>query len=324
VDAPHARIGRDIVSGSAPPQVAILLCTYQGQAFLADQLQSIAAQSYDAWRVWASDDGSTDGTRGVLDRFRTAWGPDRLTIVDGPRRGFAANFRSLIGRPEIVASAYAYADQDDVWIRDKLERAVSWLGTVPASVPALYCSRTELIDDQGRSIGLSPRFRRPPSFANALVQNVAGGNTMVFNDAARQHLVAALVAGERAATYDWWTYLLVSGCGGPVFYDPAPTVRYRQHARNQVGANASWQDRAENARFMWRGRLRGWIDGNVSALAEVRELLTTDAQVRLARFQSARRRALIPRLAGVARAGVYRQTLIGNLGLVLAAVIDRL
>ena len=82
----------------------------------------------------------------------------------------------MVSRPEIQARAYAYADQDDVWDPDKLERARRWLDTVDPAVAALYCSRTRLIDAAGRDAGLSPLFSRPPSFANALAQNIAGGS----------------------------------------------------------------------------------------------------------------------------------------------------
>ena len=85
---------------------------------------------------------------------------------------------------------------------------------------------------------MSPLFRRPPSFRNALVQSLAGGNTMVLNRPARD-LVALASRRARFVSHDWWAYLLVTGAGGAVHYSAKPLVRYRQHAHNLVGANTS-------------------------------------------------------------------------------------
>lgn len=308
---------------SSKARVAVLLCTCNGQRFLAEQLESIHAQTHDAWTVWASDDGSTDETRGVLEQYRTRWGGDRLSVVTGPAQGLTRNFSTLAASDRIAADAYAFADQDDVWERDKIERAMHWLAGVSASTPALYCSRTTTIEESGEVTGASPLFRRPPSFANALAQNLASGNTMVFNDAARQLLVRAERAGARPAFHDWWLYLLVTGCGGQVRYDSHPTVRYRQHGHNQVGANVDFASRLANAgQSVWR-RLRPWTDQNVAALVVVREWLTPEHRAALATFSHARTRSLVPRLVGLAHSGVHRQTVVGNVALVVAAVFRR-
>lgn len=162
------------------PKVAILLCTYHGQHYLADQLDSFANQTYSNWEVWASDDSSQDDTHTILESYKAKWGGDQLSIHFGPAEGFVANFLSLTCKASIQSDFYAYSDQDDIWKVNKLQRAVDWLSTISANVPALYCSRTQLVDAIGNHIGLSPLFTKPPSFANALMQNIGGGNTMVL------------------------------------------------------------------------------------------------------------------------------------------------
>ena len=305
------------------PKVAVLMCTMQGQRFLAEQLNSIALQSHPRWAIWASDDGSGDHTQAILRYYQAHWGRDRISIHDGPAEGSTANFLSLTCRADIDADHFAYADQDDVWESDKLERAVEWLSSVPADVPALYGSRTLLVDARNQHIGYSPLFTKAPSFRNALVQSIAGGNTMVFNRAARELLRRA---GEDAGavTHDWWAYMLVSACGGRVHYDPYPTVRYRQHERNQFGSNRSLRAQLDRLRQLLQGRFRDWVDLNLAALERVRPLMTPESRRILDEFSRARRRALVPRLLGLRRAGIYRQTLLGNLGLAMAALINRL
>jgi glycosyltransferase involved in cell wall biosynthesis len=305
------------------PKVAVLMCTMQAQHFLAEQLNSIATQTHPAWAIWASDDGSDDYTHAILEYYQSHWGEDRISIHAGPAEGSTANFLSLTCRADIEADYFAYADQDDIWEADKLERAVNWLKTIPADVPALYGSRTLLVDARNQHIGYSPLFERPPSFRNALVQSIAGGNTMVFNRAARELLRAA---GENveAVTHDWWAYMLVSSCGGKVHYDVYPTVRYRQHASNQFGSNISPMAQARRAKLLVQGRFRGWVDANLAALQRVRHLMTPENQQVLDDFMRARRRWLGARLVGLKRTGIHRQTKLGNLGITLAALINRL
>lgn len=305
------------------PQVCILLGTFDGQRHLAEQLDSFAAQTHTDWAVWASDDGSTDDTLAILARYQAQWEPGRLSVLRGPRKGFAANFLSLTCCAAIQADCYAYADQDDIWEPDKLARAVAWLQTVPAATPALYCSRTRLIDVDNREIGLSPLFAEPPTFANALMQNIGGGNTMVFNDAARTVLRQA---GDRVevVTHDWWAYMAVTACGGRVCYDPHPSVRYRQHEHNLIGMNSGWRARLRRMRGVAQGQLRRWNDVNLAALRSIDARITSENQRVLEGFARSRAQPLLSRLVQLKRSGVRRQSLGGNVTLFVAALFGKI
>jgi hypothetical protein len=144
---------------------------------------------------------------------------------------------------------------------------------------------------------------------------------MVFNRAARELL---RMAGDNVSVvaHDWWAYILVSACGGRIHYDPSPTVRYRQHGLNQFGANRSVAAQASRLRQLLHGRFRGWVDANLAELQRVRHLMTPENRRVLDDFARARRHRLLPRLRGLRQAGVYRQTLWGNLGLTIAALIS--
>jgi glycosyltransferase involved in cell wall biosynthesis len=304
--------------------VAVLLATHQGETFLAEQLDSIA-QSYGVdWVVWASDDDSRDRTGEILSRYRREWGDERLTILQGPSRGVAANFLSLVVRDDVRGDAYAFADQDDVWEPGKLMAATEWLMTLPADVPALYCSRTTLVDREGRTLGLSPLFRRPPSFANALTQNIASGNTMVFNEATRRLLGATAREAAGSAMHDWWAYLIVTGVGGRVRYDSEPRVRYRQHGNNQIGANAGTFARASTAQQLLGGQFARWNDQNEHALRAVGRRLTSENLATFEAYAAARHAGFRARLSGLRQSGVYRQTLRGQVFLWSAALLNRL
>jgi hypothetical protein len=155
------------------------------------------------------------------------------------------------------------------------------------------------------------------------MQNIGGGNTMVFNNAARE-LLKATGEDVEVVSHDWWAYLIVSGCGGQVFYDAYPSLRYRQHEGNLVGVNATWSARLFRIRLMWMGRFRSWNDKNIEALHRLRSNMTSENLEILDRFVQARDMSLIPRLVGLKRSGIHRQTLMGNIGLIAAAIFKKI
>jgi glycosyltransferase involved in cell wall biosynthesis len=301
---------------AARAHVAILMGTWNGARFLGEQLATIAAQSHRDWRLVVSDDGSTDDTRAVLAAFAAGAGAGRVEVRDGPRAGFAANFLTLAGDPAIRADFYAFADQDDLWHADRLARGLARLGGLPPGVPALAGGRTTLVDEAGRPVGVSPEFRAPPSFANALVQSIAGGNTMLFNARAKRLFEA--VPDVAVVAHDWWAYQLVSGAGGTVVYDPEPFVAYRQHGANLIGGNQGFRARGARLRMLLAGRMAEWTDTNLAALERARALLTPEAAAKVALLREARGRRLLPRLALLRRLALYRQTRAGTASLWLA------
>lgn len=304
------------------PSVAILQSSYNGGRFLKDQLRSFEDQSHRDWILINADDGSNDDTLVLLKEFQEKIGDGKVVLRKGAGKGFVVNFLSLIADCNIKAEYYAFADQDDIWEPDKLDHALGWLAKVPSDVPGLYCSRTRLIDEDGRLIGSSTLFRRPPSFANALVQNIAGGNTMVFNQAARSLLATAGIVD--VPFHDWWLYILVSGVEGDLFYDPYCSVRYRCHENNLVGSNLGIVPRILRGRMLLRGEFRCWTDRFMAALEDSDPALTPRSRAVLNAFRQARREGLIGRLKGIRSSGVHRQTRLSNVGLYVGAILNKI
>jgi glycosyltransferase involved in cell wall biosynthesis len=303
--------------------IAILLCTYNGARFLPLQLASYEAQDFADWRLFVSDDGSTDGTRSLLEAFQKRHGADRISIRQGPRRGFVANFLSLICDPALKADYYALSDQDDIWDAHKLARARQFLMDAPADEPVVYCSRTRLIDEDGTEIGLSTYYRKTPHFRNALVQSLASGNTVVLNQKMRWLLTQA-GADAKVPAHDWWIYLLITAVGGKILYDDFPTVSYRMHSRNVIGSNESAAAKMRRARLLLQGRYKGWADMNVAALERVESLMTAENKATFDLFRRSRKKNVVPRLCGIVRSGVYRQSRLGDLGLLAAAIAGKI
>lgn len=308
---------------SQPARVAVLLATYNGERFLGEQLDTLRAQTVQALDIWASDDGSDDRTEAILDDAAASWRTGTFRKLRGPGKGFAENFRSLILNPDIVSDYYAFCDQDDLWDADKLDAAIAWLEGLPPGQAGVYCSRTRIVDLDGRTTGLSPLFSRAPSFRNAIVQSIAGANTMVLNRAAWGLLAEA---SRRASfiSHDWWTYLVVTGAGGTVHYSAEPRIGYRQHADNLVGSNNGLGARIARYKFLLRGRFSGWMERNLDGLRRCEHLLTEDARDVLARLERVHSGSLRTRLVNLVRSGAYRQSATANLGLYFACLMGKL
>ncbi len=321
------RTGPDQEHGSAEPTrqpvVEVLLATYNGERYLGEQLQSIAAQRGAAVRILASDDGSTDATRAVLPALAAQWGRIPLQVIDGPRRGFAENFRHLVARASADADYYAFSDQDDIWLPDKFERAIAWLSAAGEGTAALYCGRTLTIGESGQAKGMSPLFAKPPSFRNAVIQSIAGGNTMLMNRRAFD-LLRESCRRTGFVTHDWWSYMIVTGSGGQIRYDAEPLIRYRQHEQNLIGANNSWRARMYRMRFVMSGRFIAWADTNLKALDACADMLTAEAHEVIRLFRAARTGPLHARLGALFRSGIYRQTTRGQFALYVACIFKRL
>ena len=286
--------------------VTILLCTFNGARFLAEQLRSFSTQTYRNWRLVVSDDGSTDSTLQLLQDYKGK-SPNEVTITIRPQRlGAIHHFMRVLTERETDTDYFACADQDDVWFPDKLERAMAWLASKPTELPAVYFSRTQYVDEAGNVIGLSPLFCKRPSFRNALVQSIGGGNTMVLNRAA--HKLLRNAGPVRVASHDWWTYLLISAAGGAVLYDPVPSLAYRQHGNNQIGANQGFSARVKRLKMVGAGQFKTWLDWHTAALGGNRSLLTPENRELLDRFMAMRSGRLERRVAAWFAVRPYRQT----------------
>lgn len=304
-------------------KIAVLLCTYNGEKHIEEQLESIALQDHQDIDIYVSDDGSTDNTATLLDKYKKGWSKGTFTVRSGPQKGFANNFLSLVCDENIEADFFAYCDQDDIWEKDKLSRAIRSLVSFENTIAALYCSRTTIVTEAGETTGkLSCLFTRKPSFQNALVQSLAGGNTMLFNRQTKQ--LISRVGIHEIVSHDWWTYMLVTGVGGKVIYDTHPTVRYRQHENNEIGANTSWTANLSRVLSLLNGRFKKWNEINLRALKTAKPFFTRENQKTLEQFERLREANLHERFRLAKRAKLYRQSHFGTIALMGATILKKL
>lgn len=285
------------------------MATLNGARHLPDQLASLLGQGHRDWRLWVGDDGSTDGTRALLANFSLRH-PDReIRLFEGPRRGSAANFLTLLTRADLPPGPVSFCDQDDVWLPGKLARAVDLLPV--GDRPALYGAASILTDQALRPRGINRSTTLSASFSNSLTQNIFSGHTLCLNSAAVR-LARAAGLPDDLAFHDWWLYQLVAGAGGDCVFDPQPVALYRQHGANVMGGGRGILPMLTRSRRVLGREFRRWSDAHRSALAQRSHLLTPEARRLLAEMQGAAPWGTA-RLQTFRRLGVRRTGQLGTL-----------
>jgi len=220
--------------------VQVLLSAYNGSKYIAEQIESILNQSYHTIKLLVRDDGSTDETTNILQFYRKRY-PSKIQCIKGENIGIVDSFLELLKHADPSCDYFCFCDQDDVWLPDKVERAVKFLHSY-RSIPAMVCTSTRITDDSLRPISIWPKPPlREPSFYNAMVQNIAVGATTTLNQQAWKLVAGKPVCSENILMHDWWAYLCVSAFG-KVIFDPEPSILYRQHGNNAVGSIRSFLD----------------------------------------------------------------------------------
>lgn len=230
-------------------RVQVLLSAYNGEKYLEEQLNSILAQDYKEISLLARDDGSTDRTPDILRRYAGLY--KNVAVYTGGNIGASGSFLDLLNHADPTADFYAFSDQDDVWLPEKIRQAVTRMEQEDVDLPLLYASGIRLVDERLAQIP----FRKgtnavAPDFGNALVENICAGCTEVFNGALLR--IVCNAAPEYMVMHDWWMYLCAS-CFGKVLYDPHAYILYRQHGENQVGI-------ADTRMKWWTGRIRRFFN----------------------------------------------------------------
>lgn len=222
--------------------VAICMATYNGENFLDEQIRSILEQSDSNWMLFISDDGSTDSTPSIVKRFSENHS-SKIVVVNNPCVHSASkNFMNLL-RFIVDTNNFQYfmfCDQDDVWKKNKiaLSREKMENENNKISEPILIHTDLEVVDSNLNRI--QPSFVRMRSLntyrddlAHLLVQNNVTGCTMYFNQILAEMALSSFA--DSIAMHDWWLALIASSFGKIVFID-RPTILYRQHSHNVVGA----------------------------------------------------------------------------------------
>ena len=301
--------------------ICILMTSYNGEKFIRQQLESIFNQTFKNWQLIISDDGSVDKTKEIIFEYQKLWG-EKIQLRNGPQKGFAENFLLLACDKDLIANFFAFCDQDDVWLPQKLEIAIEQISnSCLNNEPYLYCGRTVYVDEKLNAIGHSTLFQNPPSFDNALVQSIAGGNTMVFNRSSK--LLIETVGMVPTPSHDWWLYQLISGSGGQVYFDSTPLVLYRQHENSIVGENTSFFNKFKRLLILFDGRFKEWTGTNIKCLEIAKNELTYNANESLNTLKNIRQLSFFKKILNIKSFRYYRQSNLQNLILKIAFIMNK-
>lgn len=220
--------------------IAILMATYNGERFLAEQIDSILSQNNHDWHLWIEDDGSTDTTIDIIDKYTVAHS-DKITfiITQQSRLGVTKRFESLLN--DVEADYYMFADQDDVWLPEKVDNAFSLIKKYESdsALPVVICTDLQVVNEKlellspsyKQYIRLRPDLLKLPE--QLAINNYVTGCTMMFNKAAKK---LSLPFGKYALYHDAWIALKTQANGGEIIYSDKADILYRQHQNNKVGA----------------------------------------------------------------------------------------
>lgn len=220
-------------------KVAVVMSTYNGAKYVKEQLDSILNQTYKNIDIVIRDDGSKDNTVNIIESYQKKY--SNIKLITGKNLGFIKSFFELLRLVE--ADYYAYADQDDVWMQNKIELAVEELNKLDDSKPNLAFGNSDYYDENMNLLNEGEKHRKF-NFRRALFACVTQGMTMTINKTTRDMIVKN--PPKTCFFHDWWTYLICIGMGN-VAYSDTTVVKYRR-----MKTNATVEGQGYIRLFIWR------------------------------------------------------------------------
>ena len=221
--------------------VTILLASYNGEKFLPEMIDSVLNQDYENIRLVLSDDNSKDSSPVILEKYAKE-NPERVIHYrSGQRFGCAQkHFMHLL--MNFYDSDYImFCDQDDVWHKNKVRITLEKMKEIEKGQATPVLVHTDLCVVNGELKEISPSFCKHSGLSgyrvelnNLLVQNVVTGCTVMINRALAELGVKHEIT-DAVMMHDWWLALIAAAFGKIGFVDE-PTIDYRQHGNNSVGA----------------------------------------------------------------------------------------
>jgi glycosyltransferase involved in cell wall biosynthesis len=222
--------------------IDILLATYNGEKYLKQQIDSILAQSYQDWQLLIRDDNSSDSTVNIIKDYAGKY-PQKIRLIEDKqgRLGIALNFGKLL--EQTVNEYVMFSDQDDIWLPNKINLTLNTMKDaekIYPNIPILVHTNLKVVDENLKTIAdsLWSYCKMSPldnSLNKIIYRNVATGCTTMIN---RKAVEVSKSIPPEARVHDWWVALNVAKTG-KIVHISLPTVLYRQHTQNIIGAKRS-------------------------------------------------------------------------------------
>ncbi|MFA5074245.1 MAG: glycosyltransferase family 2 protein [Nitrospirota bacterium] len=223
-------------------KIDIVLSTYNGERYLEEQVDSIISQTFTDWRLLIRDDGSSDTTVALIQKIRKR-NPDKIILIDqeAAHKGACQSFAALMSNSK--SDYLMFCDQDDIWLSDKINKTLAVMAGLEKKYghhqPLLVHSDAKVVDHNLKELAPSLlRYQKIKPIKGAqlsrlFLQNAATGCTMMINKTLRD---MALPVSSHALMHDWWL-ALPAAAFGHIGYVAEPTMLYRQHGKNDLGAH---------------------------------------------------------------------------------------
>ena len=217
--------------------ISILLSTYNGEKYIKEQLDSLFNQTYKNFEVIVRDDNSKDNSLNILKSYN-------VEIINSTQNVGASKSFSILLEHALANSSsdyFMFCDQDDIWDKQKIENSVNLIQNMEkeyGNIPLLVHSDLEIVDEMLSTINnsfwqyenINPSYN---NFEKLLMQNTVTGCTMMIN---KELAKLSLNIPKNAIMHDWWIALIAS-CFGKIDFINESTIKYRQHEKNEIGAN---------------------------------------------------------------------------------------
>jgi glycosyltransferase involved in cell wall biosynthesis len=300
------------------------MSTYNGELYLNDQIESLLGQDYGSVEILIRDDGSKDRTPEILKEWADH---PRIKVFLEENIGVVRSFFRLLSYSSKDAGYLAFSDQDDVWMKEKLSKAVALMAEreKKGEQPLLYCSTALCTDENLKPMSVTDKPKHGVTFENALVESVAAGCTMVINSKTRDILLQK-PPSERVMSivryHDWWMLQVVTALG-EVIFDEEPMICHRRHGRNVSGQ--------EVGLGKWKYRLKKLLaSGKIVPLTEQAEefkrlyggMLSPDKVYVLERLIN-ERKTLVGRIRYAFTGPTYRQSRIDDIIFRLMILVNK-
>ncbi len=301
-------------------QIAILLASYQGEAYIAELLDSLLGQSMQDWTVYAHDDGSKDKTAEILSRYAQRY-PDHVCIVPGPSTGGARNnFFYLL--KQVHAPYYMFCDQDDIWLENKIEKTFAAMQTLGSEkdVPHLVHTDLKVVDSSLQVISDSMNHYQglrceDTPLQRLLIQNAVTGCTVMINRALRDQMLSYRRL-DQIIMHDWWA-ALVAARFGTLYYLPEPTILYRQHEKNSVGAKKMLSISYLCSRLNKSAEILQSLEATRNQAKEFAQAFSLDQDSLVTRYGNLAKQRKLSRLKFYGQNKVAKAGILRNLGLLI-------
>lgn len=302
--------------------VAIVMTTYNGEKYVEEQIKSILSSSYQDFELFIFDDGSTDSTFSILERYKEVY-PDKINIIRNEMNyGVTMNFIQALAK--MTADYIMFSDQDDFWLPNKIGVSLKRMKHMEAQFskeyPIAVFTDAQVVDQNLSTIhpsffGSGHLDPRKTDLPHLLMENKLIGCTVMVNAALRRKLQGNRLP-RHARYHDWWIALIAASFGKIGFVEES-TLLYRQHGNNVVGDSgfaAYLKDRLSNLQKQ-REALHALYLQAEDFLSIYGGQLSEDTRSTIRRFSTLSKLGFVKRRIAAVQCGFLKSGLLRNIGL---------